>query len=151
MNQLGLISFSPQLTLAKQVSKVTVRGWDPTTKTSIVQSASPGDLPAGAAGGKSGPALAATNFPNKQDVVVDCPVTSVQEAKALAVSLLRERAYEFITGSGQVIGVPDLRPGFNVRLSGLGQRFTQDYYVTKVEHTLGGSGYTTSFEARSTV
>ena len=150
VNQLGLISFSPQLTLSKQVSKVTVRGWDPTTKTSIVESASPGDLPAGAAGGKSGPALAATNFPNKQDVVVDCPVTSVQEARNLAVSLLRERAYEFITGSGQVIGVPDLRPGFNVRLSGLGQRFTQDYYVTKVEHTLGGSGYTTSFEARST-
>jgi uncharacterized protein len=150
VNQLGLISFSPQLTLSKQVSKVTVRGWDPKTKTSIVESASPGDLPAGASGGTSGPALAATSFPNKQDVVVDFPVTSVQEARALAVSLLRERAYEFITGSGQVIGVPDLRPGYNVRLSGLGKRFTADYYVKKVEHTLGASGYTTSFDVRST-
>lgn len=63
---------------------------------------------------------------------------------------MRERAYEFITGSGQVIGVADLRPGDNVRLSGLGTRFTNDYYVKKVEHTLGSAGYTTSFEVRST-
>ena len=82
--------------------------------------------------------------------MVDSPVTSAQEASELAISLLRERAYEFITGSGQVIGVPELRPGYNVRLSGLGQRFTVDYYVKKVEHTLGSSGYTTNFEVRST-
>jgi uncharacterized protein len=150
VSQLGLISFTPQLTLSKQVKQVTVRGWDPKTKTSISETASAKDLPAGGGGGNSGPALAATNFPKKEDVVVDCPVTSVQEARALAVSLLRERAYEFITGSGQVIGVPDLRPGYNVRLSGLGKRFTADYYIKKVEHTLSASGYTTNFEVRST-
>ena len=32
VSQIGLISFSPRLTLSKQVSKVTVRGWDPKTK-----------------------------------------------------------------------------------------------------------------------
>jgi hypothetical protein len=37
--------------------------------------------------------------------------------------------------------VPDLRPGDNVRLSGLGLRFTADYYVKKVEqHELVGIG-----------
>jgi len=145
----SLIGFSPQLTLSKQVSQITVRGWDPKTKESIVATATPADLPGGATG-TSGPGAASANFPNKQDVVVDSPVTSAQEARELAISLLRERAYEFITGSGQVIGVPDLRPGDNVRLSGLGQRFTADYYVKKVEHTLGSSGYTTNFEVRST-
>ncbi|HKM53833.1 MAG TPA: hypothetical protein VJY33_10515 [Isosphaeraceae bacterium] len=152
VSQIGLISFSPRLTLSKQVSKVTVRGWDPKTKQSIVATSTPADLPGGGGGGggTSGPASAEANFPNKQDVVVDSPVTSAQEASELAISLLRERAYEFITGSGQVIGVPELRPGYNVRLSGLGQRFTVDYYVKKVEHTLGSSGYTTNFEVRST-
>ena len=150
VSQIGLISFSPQLTLSKQVSKVTVRGWDPKTKQSIVATSTPADLPGGGGGGTSGPASAEANFPDKQDVVVDSPVTSAQEARELAISLLRERAYEFITGSGQVIGVPELRPGYNVRLSGLGQRFTVDYYVKKVEHTLGSSGYTTNFEVRST-
>jgi phage protein D len=43
-----------------------------------------------------------------------------------------------------------LRPGDNVRLEGLGKRFTADYYVKKVEHTLGSSGYLTTFEVRST-
>ncbi len=150
VSQLGLISFTPELTLSKQVSQVTVRGWDAKTKQSIVATATPSDLPGGGGKGTSGPESAGANFPNKQDVVVDSPVTSAQEARALAISLLRERAYEFITGSGQVIGVPDLRPGYNVRLSGLGQRFTADYYVKKVEHTLGSSGYLTGFEVRST-
>jgi phage protein D len=148
----SLISFSPTLTLSKQVGQITVRGWDPRTKEAIVATAKPEDLPGGGGDGgkgKSGPSAVADSFPNKQDVVVDAPVTSLQEARDLAVSLLRERSYEFITGSGQVIGVPDLRPGTNVRLSGLGQRFTSDYYVKQVVHTLGGSGYFTQFEVRS--
>ena len=48
-----------------------------------------------------------------------------------------------------MIGLPDLRPGDNLELKGLGQRFSNQYYVTKVEHTLGGSGYLTSFTVRS--
>ena len=39
-------------------------------------------------------------------------------------ALLRERAYEFITGTGQAIGLPDLRPGDNVEIEGLGERFS---------------------------
>ncbi len=146
----SLISFAPQLTVSKQVSQLTVRGWDPKSKQTIVATATPASLPGGGGGGASGPSAAAANFPNKQEVVVDAPVTSAQEAQELANSLLRERAYDFITGSGQVIGVADLRPGDNVRLSGLGTRFTNDYYVKKVEHSLGSSGYTTTFEVRST-
>jgi phage protein D len=75
-------------------------------------------------------------------------VSSAQEARDLAISLLRERAYEYITGSGQVIGLPDLRPGDNVELDGLGKRFNGTYYVLKVEHTLGTSGYQTRFDVR---
>ena len=57
---------------------------------------------------------------------------------------------EFITGSGKVIGLPDLRPSDNLSLSGLGKRFNGLYYVKKVEHTMGGSGYTTQFDVRKT-
>jgi len=144
----SLISFTPKLTLSKQVSKLTVRGWDPKTKQSIVYTSTAADLPSGGKGA-SGPEAAGASFPDKQEVVVDSPVTSAQEAHDLAVSLLRERAYEFLTGSGQVIGVPDLRPGDNLALSGLGQRFSTNYYVLKVEHALGSSGYLTSFEVRT--
>ena len=79
------------------------------------------------------------------------PSLSEQEARELAISLLRERAYEFITGSGEVIGLPDLRPGDNLELDGLGRRFSGTYYVKKVEHTIGGSGFTSRFEVRRRV
>jgi phage protein D len=146
----SLINFSPTLTLSKQVGKVTVRGWDPKTKSKIAYTASKSDLPGmgGDGGGTSGPEAAEKRLQNKQDTVVDTPVTSAQEARDLAISLLRERAYEFITGSGQVIGLPDLRPGDNVELTGLGKRFSGVYYVKKVEHSIGGSGYRTQFEVR---
>jgi phage protein D len=35
-----------------------------------------------------------------------------------------------------------------VTLDGLGRRFNGTYYLTKVEHTLNGSGYRTKFQAR---
>lgn len=147
----NLINFTPQLTLSRQVSKVTVRAWDSQKKETIEYTADSKDLPGGggaSAGGTSGPQAAEQNLGGKQEVVVDAPVTSEQEAKDLATALLRERAYEFITGTGQVIGLPDLRPGDNLELKGLGKRFSGEYYVKKVEHTLGSNGYLTQFDVR---
>lgn len=142
-----LRSFQPTLTLSRQVSEVTVRGWDPRSKQPIVATATSADLP-GSAEGTSGPDEAERTLGRRADVVVDAPVTSEQEARELACSLLRERAYEFITGSGEIIGLPDLRPGDNLKLGGLGQRFSGSYYVKKVEHILNASGYLTRFEVR---
>lgn len=144
----SLITFSPKLTSSDQVGKVTVRGWDPATKKAITATAGPGDLPGAGKGGTSGPGTAQKTLDDKHDLLVDQPVASQQEARDLAVSLLRERASRFNTGSGRVIGLPDLRPGDNVLLSGLGKRFNGTYEVTKVEHALGGSGYQTSFDVK---
>jgi len=144
----SLISFAPVLTLSRQVSAVTVQGWDARTKASISVRATAADLPGAAGSGTSGPAAAETSLDGKEDVVVDAPVHTEQEARELAISLLRERAYDFVTGTGRVIGIPDLRPSDNVDLSGLGKRFSGRYYVKKVEHTLGASGYFTEFDVR---
>ena len=129
---------------------MTVRGWNERTKQAISYKATQSDLPGGgkSGGGTSGPKAAAQNMQNRQEVVVDAPVASEQEARDLAISLLRERAYEFIKGTGQVIGVPDLRPGRNVELQGLGTRFSGTYYLKKVEHNLTSNGYLTTFEVR---
>jgi len=146
----SLINFTPTLTLNRQVGKVTVKGWDPTTKSIIQYTAGPSDLP-GSTSGDNGPSTIQTRFQDREDIVVDQPVTSKQEAKLLATALLRERAYNYITANGQVIGLPDLRPGDNVEIQGVGKRFTGQYYVTKVEHALGSSGYLTSFDVRNYV
>jgi uncharacterized protein len=148
----SLIEFTPVLTLSRQVASVTVRGWDPRTKEPIEATADHNDLPPGQGGGSSGPAAAARiGGGGKQEIVVDAPVFSQQEAEERAKALLADRAYEFVTGSGRVIGLPDLRPGDNLRLLKLGDRFSGTYYVKKVEHTLGGSGFTTQFDVRRTL
>src|SRR5436190_10505569 len=123
----NLISFMPTVNLSEQVGHVTVRGWDPGTKQAIVATAGPGDLPKSPGAGRSGP-QAAQLSQQKTDVTVDAPVKSSQEALALAKSLLLERAYRYITATGQIIGLPELRPGDNLSLSGLGSRFNGDYY-----------------------
>lgn len=144
----SLINFNPSLSLNRQVGKVTVKCWDPTTKSLLKYTASPSDLPTSGSG-ENGPSAIQTRFHDREDIVVDQPVTSQQEAKALAIALLRERAYSYITASGQVIGLPDLRPGDNIEVCGLGKRFSGTYYVTKVEHSLGNSGYLTTFDVRN--
>jgi phage protein D len=143
----SLMSFMPQITLARQVSKVTVRGWSAEQKDVFSYTADKKDLPGGGSG-TNGPQAAGENLNDKQEVVVDAPVTSQKEAQDLATSLLTERAYQFITGTGQVIGIPDLRPGDNLDLQGLGTRFSGEYYVKKVEHRLGNNGYMTQFDVR---
>lgn len=146
----NLIEFTPTLTVSQQVSKVTVRGWDPRTKQPIAFTATVENLPAGqnTADGQSGPEAAESTLGGRQDVVVDAPVTSDQEARELAISLLRERAYEFITATGKVAGLPELRPGDNLEVYGLGRRFSGAYFVKRVEHTLNTSGFFTQFTAR---
>jgi len=146
----SLISFQPTINLSRQVGKITVRGWDNRTKRAVVAYADASDLPnAGkSAGGASGADAAAKSMEGKQDVVVDANVTTEDEARRLAVALLSERAAQFITGTGQSIGLPDLRPGDNVEMSRLGTRFDGTYYVTKVEHVINESGYRTQFEVR---
>lgn len=144
----SLVSFAPTLSLANQVGSVTVRGWDPRTRQAIRYTATSDDLPELPSGGASGPELAETALNGRSDVVVDRPVDSMEEARYLAISLLRERAKLFKTGSGQAIGIADLRPGDNVELRKLGRRFSGAYEVTKVDHSLSSSGFTTSFEVR---
>ncbi|MBO0871477.1 MAG: phage late control D family protein, partial [Micromonosporaceae bacterium] len=146
----NLISFTPTLTISRQVGSLTVRGWDPRTKQAITYTATATDLPASPDGttGQSGPAAADSALGGRQDVVIDAPVESDQEAKDLATSLLRERAYEFITATGRIAGLPELQPADNLQIFGLGRRFSGSYYVKRVEHTLNSSGFFTDFTAR---
>jgi len=140
----SLINFTPKLSNNRQVASVTVRGWDPQQKKAIVAKADVGNLPQLGGQGRSGPETAG----DRSDQVVDAPVETQEEAQLLAESLLREKAYEYLTGDGQVIGLPDLRPGHNVELKGLGTRYSGTYYVKSVSHSIGGSGFTTSFGVR---
>jgi phage protein D len=139
----NLMSFAPRLTTNDQVREVTVRGWDPDTKQPIVYTARASDLPSSAASARNGPARADRRA---VETIVDVPVFSLDEARNLAISRLMERANRFTQGSAQAIGLPDLRPGDNVDITGVGDRFSGRYHVTKVSHAIGGAGFTTTIE-----
>jgi phage protein D len=146
----SLRSFLPTLSSDRQVSKVTVRGWDARQKKAIVGVATDKDLPPSTKqNATSGPKLAKEKFAERENLVVDRPVTSEREARDLAVSILRERATRFGTGSGSTIGIPELAPDDTVELKGLGDRFSGSYYVRKVTHSIGDGGFTTNFDIQS--
>jgi uncharacterized protein len=144
----SLISFSPAIDISRQVGQVTLRSWDPATKSVLTHVARPADLPSGR--GRNGPAMVEVVRKGKEDLIEDAPVLSAEEGRELAISRLRERAYAYCTGSGQAIGLPDLRPGDFARIDGVGLLFSGFYQVIRVEHTINASGYLTSFNVRRT-
>jgi phage protein D len=144
----NLIEFTLSLTAAAQVSRLTVRGWDPRTKQPIGVAATVENLPSGRGRGLTGPAAATEALGAREDTVIDAPVASAEEARELAVALLRERAYKFITGTGRIAGLAALRPQAVLEIHGIGLRFSGNYYVLRVEHTLSASGFFTTFRAR---
>ncbi len=142
----SLISFTPTLRIASQVSSVTVRGWNSRTKEKFQYKATKKDLPKTGGKGKTGPERVEKQLTAKDDIVVDRPVQSQQEAKNLAIQMLTETANQYLKGSGEAMGDPRILPGVNLELTGLGSRFDGVYYVTKTDHVFGAAGYTTSFD-----
>jgi len=75
-------------------------------------------------------------------------VFSEKDAKALAQGILKDRMKEIVKASATCVGLPDLRAGRNVQLSGMGARFDGTYFITDTTHTINDSGYVTKFNAR---
>ena len=141
----SLISFTPKMRIGSQVSKVTVRGWDSRKKDVVTYTATIKDIPKNTKG-KLAAEILEKKAGAKEERIVDRVVQSAEEAKRLAIQILIETANEFLTGSGETIGEPLLRPQTNLELVGLGRRFDGVYYVTKTDHIYGASGYSTSFD-----
>lgn len=145
----SLLDFKPTMAAGDQVQEVTVRGWDAKRKKAIKQTASPSNTPGiPAIDNTSGPETAKTmgGSEGRKEVIADKEVDTDEEALQLARSILAEHAERFITARGTMIGQPDLRPGDNVEIGGVGSRFSGRYHVTHVDHALNQQGYLTEFQ-----
>jgi phage protein D len=141
-----LVDFKPALTTANQIRSVTVRGWDRNRQRAIEEKI-PFDSPRLRS---QNPDLAAVieRVEPREDVVVDLPVASAAEARERAIAIMRDRNSSMIKARATTIGMPELRAGRRVEITGLGGRFSGQYLLTKTEHVLGEQGYTTRFECR---
>lgn len=149
--QLGvdLQSFRVDMTLARQVSEVIVRGWDIRKKEAIVGKAKQGALYPKIGESKNG-AEWAKSFGEASEVVVDQPVISQAEANALAEARLNELSGDFVQAEGSAFRRPDIKAGIIVKIEGTGQRLSGDYLVTSATHIWNHSGLITEFSVTGT-
>jgi phage protein D len=138
-----LISFNPRMSTAEVVSKVTVKGPDLKDRSKIIEgSADLSDLDF-----KEKAARSAADYiksgprGNAEIFMHDFPVRSQEEAKAIAKAILVKKNNNFISGTCECIGIPDIRPGTKAIIKGVGKRFNGTYYIKNATHSLGDMGY----------
>ncbi|SMF02984.1 Phage protein D [Tistlia consotensis] len=140
-----LIEFEPTITSHNQWKSVTVNGWDRQAQRPIRETVNFDD-----------PELRRLNADlrefvqcdPREELVVDRPMFSRDQARDLARSILRDRAASVVKAKGTSVGLPDLRAGTKVYIGHLGARLSGEYLVTKTGHGLTDAGYTVRFEAR---
>ena len=144
----SMIEFQPNLTTANQVGKVTVRGWDAVEKKEIVATATRDDIRTRGVGEAGGQSRLEQAYGDREEVIANQPVPNKQEAERVAKETLERIAKDMVKATASTVGLPHLRAGTVVELDGDGKRFSGRYFVTATTHTIGESGYTTTFESR---
>ena len=144
----GLLSFRPEANLAGQISQVEMYGWNPKTKKAFVGRASAGEE-SGLDGKSAGQHLKSfVRDPRKKPTLrLRQPVFTQAEADQRAKAALNERAKQFLTGEGETIGVPELRPNRKVALAKIGA-FSKTYYLQQTTHKIDSGGYRTRFKVK---
>jgi phage protein D len=146
----GLLSFTPEINIAEQISKVEVRGWDVKSKKEIVGTAVIGEEPGRDANRRSGAEVVKAVCRDQGELKIRVPVFSQQEANRRAETILKKRSELFVQGSGESIGLPEIRANTNIELLGMGKPFSKTYYVEQSTHTINTSGYRTTFKVKDT-
>lgn len=140
-----LIDFEPTITSHNQVKSVTVNGWDRQAQRAIHETINFDDAELHRL---NADLREFVQCDPREELVVDRPVFTREQARDLARAILRDRAASVIEAKGTTIGLPELRAGTKVYIGELGARLSGEYLVTKTEHGLTDAGYTVRFEAR---
>jgi len=145
---IGLKNFSPRMSSAPVVKKVTVKGWNPETKELITGVATAQSSKLGSKNASSG----AGSHGTEETFTVDHPIWSQEEATAIAEGRLMEMSLGYITGEAECAGNSkfDLGQVISVDVSDKGAQdpFTGKYYVMGISHRYSTSitnkdGFTT--------
>lgn len=144
----NLSSFSPRLSTSGQFGIQVIRGYDYKLAQTIVSI-----LPAVSLGADLGDLTEklGDDFIDQlvqlgRNVIRDRPVENFMDATVLAKTILQQLLQGLYEGTGACIGIPKLRAGDVVEITGIGKRFSGNYTLNKVTHTINQSGYQTQFE-----
>jgi len=144
----GLVSFSPEASLGSQIAVVEVVGTSATTGEQVVGRAERGQEEGRDPGDETGSERVANALADQPVMRIRAGVHTREEAQARAEAILDERAQDFLKGSAECIGLPELRPDKNVALEGLGKTYSKTYWISGVVHEISGGGFTTSLSVQ---
>jgi Rhs element Vgr protein len=143
----NLLSFRPRATAVQQHDTSSAYGWDVSTKAAITgasASASTSNL-----GGltQTGGDLAKSKFGGSAKAdIVDVPVTTIDEAKAIAQAMEDGINSEYLQAEGSCLGNAKVLAGSLVDIKDVGTKFSGKYYVTQAVHRWAtGDIYMTQF------
>lgn len=143
-----LINFRPTMNTAEVLTEVRVRSWDQIRGESIEGRARAGNEQQQESGRRLASQIKRDSHGDAVEEITDRPVRSTEEANRIARSRLEEASNSFITGSAEIIGMPELEPGMCLYLGGLGEWFSGKYFIDKISHRIDGSGYRSTLEVR---
>ena len=150
-----LISFNPRITTVGQIDAVSVRvwlrevnknlivtvGWDWENERLKLDTRTEGSS---ADSARNGNVLSLVNQPLRDP-------TEFVEVTNRALSELKNRLNNRITGSGSLIGDTRIRIGALVNLQGIGDTFSGRYRISSATHTLDSSGYKVNFQGNQEI
>jgi phage protein D len=137
-----LRTLSIDMNLAEQITEVTVRGWN--NKELKVIEASATSVTKLGSNSKTGKDILKAQGTYKEHVYTN--IDSQDEAKTHAEALLNKRSMKLISGYGECIGLPEIRAGRYIKLSGVGKKLNQPYYIVSSTHVVDDGGYVTRFQ-----
>lgn len=137
-----LRSLSIDMNLSQQITDVVVRGWDD-KKLEVIEAKSNTVTKLGS-NSKTGKDIMKTLGDFTEYVQTN--VESKEEALDKANAALNKKLMKLITGSGECVGIPEIRAGRYISLKNVGAKLSQPYYLISVTHTINQSGYVTKFQ-----
>lgn len=138
------------LKVVNKGSEVTLVGWDVKNK-KLFEGKAKGAPSAAKMGGKQTGYQISNKFPSSSVQTTDLVLDSSGTAKKLAAAESQILLERFIEGWGSSGGNPRLRAGVNIKLTGVGDRFSGTYYITGSTHSYDqDQGYKTTFRVRRT-
>jgi phage protein D len=139
-----LLEFRPVLRVAGAVHKATVRWWDRQRGRKVETTAAAGD---------PGLTMNSDHFGSLRQVgeertIIDRVVRTEKEAQQIARCTVLRSLKRLAEATGTTIGLPDLRAGSVIKVTGLDNRLDGRWFVTQTVHTIDENGYRTTFQAR---
>jgi Bacteriophage probable baseplate hub protein len=132
--------------LAHQVTKTTYTGWDVSQGQKISVNSQGKHLAPGS--GRKGSEVLPNAIAQRSEHLGHLAARNQSEAQALADTSFDRRARKFLVATGTTEGNPSLRVGTHLKLTGLGKRFSNTYYVIYTNHRYNtDEGYLTEFRA----